>query len=115
MARRILSVSTDTRLLVMRNDVLAAAGYAVSSPRHPAEALYLLARGGFFAVVIGHSIHPDLRRMIINELRGIDQKVPIVYVYAPPGDAEEPLADLSVDVSDPVNLVKALEENLPTR
>jgi DNA-binding NtrC family response regulator len=115
MSRRILSVSTDTRLLVTRNDVLAAAGYAVSSPRHPEEARYLLSRGGFSAVVIGHSIRPDQRKTIIDELRGIDREVPIVYVYVPPGDANEPLADLSVDVSDPVNLVKALEEKLPAR
>jgi DNA-binding NtrC family response regulator len=84
MARRVLSVSKDTRLLVTRNDVLAAAGYAVSSPREAEEARYLLARGGFAAVTIGHSIHPDQRKTLIDELRAIDTKVPIVYVYAPP-------------------------------
>jgi len=107
--RRILSVSANTRLLVTRNDTLSLAGYNVVSPHKPEDAPELLARSHFDAVVIGHSLPPEVRAGIIRAARKIAPTVPVIFVYVEPADGKEPLADVSVEVSDPVNLIRALD------
>jgi DNA-binding NtrC family response regulator len=107
--RRILSVSANTRLLVTRNDTLSLAGYNVVSPHSPEDTAELLARSHFDAVVIGHSVPADTRTKIIRAVRQIAPNVPVIFVYIGPTDDQEPLADFSVEVTDPVNLIRALE------
>ncbi len=93
---RILSVCSDTHLLVTRNDALAAAGYFVSSPKTPEDAPLLLAQGHFHAVLIGHFVAPEQRKEIISALRKVNPAIPIVFVYLSPESGDEPLADLCV-------------------
>ena len=107
--RKILSVSLNTRLLVTRNDVLAVAGYSVASPKAPEEAPLLLMQGEYAAVVIGHSVPPDVLRELIPRLRQANGEIPIVFVYQADESLDEPLADVSIDVTDPLALVKKLE------
>jgi DNA-binding response OmpR family regulator len=109
--RRILSLSANTGLLIMRNDMLAQVGYQVHSPRRPAEAIPLLVGGRFDAVVCGHSIEKQERDRLICEIRACYPKLPIVFVYAAPDEADgSTLADHCVDVSEPTNLVRALDD-----
>ncbi len=78
-SRKILSVSRSTPLLIGRNDMLALAGYAVSSPRQPLDALRLLEDDGFIAVLIGHSVYPEEARVIAA--KAAEMGVPAVFVY----------------------------------
>ncbi len=110
MPKRILSVSNNTRLLVTRNDVLAFAGYDVVSPRIVAHAPEMVGEGGYEAVVIGHSIPRYARGLLIAAIRQRSPSIPIIFVYVAPDVGDEPAADFTVEVSDPVNLVRALQQ-----
>ncbi len=111
MSRRILSLSKNTRLLISRNDMLAAAGYTVSSPRDPEDALELLAGGNFDVVICGHSIRNPRRNKLMKEIRARYPNLPIVFLYAAPERADDStVADISVDVTEPTNLVRALKD-----
>jgi len=113
---RILSVSTNTRLLITRNDTLAVAGYSVASPKEPEEAAFLLATQPFDVVVIADSVREKKRAALISALRAIRRDVPIVFVHSGPVDVSEPLADMTVDVrSGPMALIAALQKNNPVR
>jgi DNA-binding response OmpR family regulator len=113
MAKRILSVSNSPTLLSGRNEMLAMAGYAVSSPRMPEEAPALLATGDFVAVVIGHSVAGEERKCLIAQLRAISQ-VPIIFIGPRAGEAE-PAADYNVALEEnPAALLRALKECLGT-
>src|SRR5581483_5653571 len=107
--RRILSVSANTRLLLTRNDTLSLAGYNVVSPHRPEDTAKLLQRSSFDAVVIGHSVPAEVRAQIIHSAREIAPDVPVIFVYVEPSEEKEPLADYSVEVSDPLDLIRALE------
>ncbi len=110
---RILSISRNPRLLALRNDALALAGYSVASPRQPNEALPLMAQQSFDAVIIGHSVEPEIRRVLIPAVRRLRPEIPIVFVYAAPEIHEERLADFSIDITaGPTSLLRALEERL---
>jgi len=108
--RRILSVSANTRLLVTRNDALSLAGYNVVSPHTPEDTPELVARSHFDAIVIGHSLPAKTRTTIIRAVRKIAPSTPVIFVYIAPSDEKEPLADYSVEVTDPLNLLRALED-----
>ncbi len=107
--RRILSVSLNTRLLLTRNDTLSLAGYNVVSPHRPEDTPSLLARTPFDAVIIGHSVPHEIRAEIIKSARQMAPGVPVIFVYVEPSTEVEPLADYSVEVTDPVSLIRALE------
>ena len=92
--RRLLSVSRDTPLLIGRNDMLAIAGYSVSSPREPLDAILLLQHDDFLAVLIGHSVLPDEALAIAEKAKSL--QVPAVFVFQ--GQVQTPdWADFSVD------------------
>lgn len=111
---RILSVSRNDLLMLNRNDVLAVAGFSVISPREPEQTAALALQEQVDAVVIGHSVEPPLRHCIIEELRVVCPQCVICFVYAAPDNTGEPLADVSVDVTDgPERLVVALQDRLP--
>lgn len=108
---RILSVSRNVRLLITRNDALAIAGFSVVSPRNPLEAPLIVAQQHIDAVVIGHSVEPLVRKRLISSIRTMDPAMPIFFVYAAPQTTGEPLADLSIDVTDgPQALIAAMQE-----
>lgn len=107
MAKRILSISHNPRLLIARNDMLAVAGYAVSSPRHPGDAVQLFRQNTYDVVVIGHSVTAGERKEILDALERIGPRVPVIFA-APDGEPPEPRADAIVDVADPDSLMQAL-------
>ncbi len=108
----ILSISRNPRLLALRNDALALAGYTVAAPREPKEAVLLALQKSFDAVVVGHSVEHELRLSLIRRLRHLKPDVPIVFVYTG-ANVEESLADVSVDVTNgPMPLVSALDNRL---
>ncbi len=110
---RILSISRNPRLLALRNDALALAGYAVAAPREPDEAVTLVAQQPFDAVVVGHSVEHEKRENLIHTLRDLHPYMPIIFVYMEPETVQEPLADASVDVTDgPTPLVSELNKRL---
>lgn len=112
MLRRILSLSENTRLLISRNDMLAAAGYMVSSPRRPEDALELLNTEPFDVVICGHSIQNPRRTRLMKEIRACYPNLPIVFVFAAPETADSStVADIAVDVTEPTNLVRALKDS----
>lgn len=113
---RIVSVSNNLRLLINRNDALAIAGYSVISPRAPEEAPLLVGREKADAVVIGHSIPPEDRIRLIGGIRAMRPDIPIVFVYQKPEGAPEPLADVSLDVSEsPAPLIDYFAARLAPR
>jgi hypothetical protein len=111
---KILSVSRNTRRLIERNDILALSGFRVVSPRTPEEAPFLAVQQNVDAVVIGHSVEGARRTAIVEAIRRLCPECMIVFVYRRPNDADEPLADVSVDVTDgPELLVNELRTRLP--
>jgi len=108
---RILSVSRNVRLLITRNDALAIAGFSVVSPRTPGEAPFILAQQHIDAVIIGHSVEEEDRIQLIKSIRRLHPKIPIFFVYTAPQTVGEPLADVSVDVTQgPQALIAAMQE-----
>lgn len=108
---RILSVSRNVRLLITRNDALAIAGYSVVSPRNPLEAPLIMAQQHIDVVVIGHSVEPQTRTELIRRIRQARPHMPIYFVYAAPQTTGEPLADVSIDVTQgPQTLIAAMQE-----
>ena len=95
----ILSVSRNTRRLIERNDILALSGFRVVSPRTPEEAPFLAVQQNVDAVVIGRSVDSDRRKAIIAEIRRLCPGCIVIFVYHRPNDADEPLADASIDVT----------------
>jgi hypothetical protein len=94
-SRRLLSVSRSTQLLIGRNDMLAIAGYAVSSPREPLDAILLLQHEDYLAVLIGHTVRADEAEAIAAKAKTLH--VPAIFVD-PGGNLPAPAwADLSVD------------------
>ncbi len=110
---RILSISRNPRLLALRNDALALAGYTVAAPKEPSGAVLLAAQQPFDAVVIGHSVEHEMCEGLIRRLRELRPQTPILFVYTEPTHDGEPLADVSVDVTaGPMPLVIALDGRL---
>jgi hypothetical protein len=110
---RILSISENVRLLITRNDALAIAGFSVVSPKTPEEAPLIAGEREPDAAIIGHSVEPEKRKTIIPEIRRHCPDCLIVFVYVAPETAMEPLADVSLDVTDSAEpLIKALQEKL---
>jgi hypothetical protein len=94
-SRRLLSVSRSTPLLIGRNDMLATAGYSVSSPREPLDAILLLQHDDFLAVLIGHTVLKEEAEAIAAKAKHLH--IPAIFVY-PGGNLPAPAwADLSVD------------------
>ena len=111
---RILSVSRNTSLLLRRNDALAMAGFSVVSPKSPSEAPFLALQRNVDAIVIGHSVKPEEREIIIQAIRRVCPACVVVFVYLAHESGPEPLADLSLDVTNGAeNLISELQTRLP--
>jgi len=110
MSSKLLSLSADLVLLINRNQALATAGFRVASPRSISDAPRLLESQPFAAVLIGNSIPPAQRQLLIREMRDIKPAVPIIFVTVVSGE-HEPAADLNFDVSqDIAPLIRALQD-----
>lgn len=106
--RRLLSVSRDTPLLIGRNDMLAIAGYSVSSPREPLDAILLLQHDEYLAVLIGHSVLPEEAIVIAKKAKAL--QIPAIFVFQGQLDPPE-WADFSVDTGKNVGaLLHYLEQ-----
>ena len=62
--------------------MLALAGYSVSSPREPLDAILLLQHDEFLAVLIGHTVLPDEAQAIAAKARNLH--VSSIFVYQGP-------------------------------
>ncbi len=110
---KILSVSRRTRLLIERNESLALSGFRVVSPRMPEEAPFLAVQQNVDAVVIGHSVAPAQRTVLLQAIRGVSPDCLVVFAYTHPDGSDEPMADVAVDVTaGPEPLVKELRSRL---
>ncbi len=112
MAKRILSISNNPRLLAARNDVLAVAGYSVASPRNPGDAALLFRQNPCDVVIIGHSVGADQRSQIIQAIRALEPEIPVIFA-APAGHPPESLANAAVDIANPEMLMETLARLLP--
>ncbi len=70
----------------------------------------LMEESHFDGVIVGHSVEPETRRVIIPAVRDLHPKIPIVFVYLV---AESALADASVDVTaGPRLLMRELQKRV---
>jgi hypothetical protein len=93
--------------------MLQLAGYGVASPKEPDDALILFSQETFDAVIIGESVEHDMRAALVTAIRNRRSETPIVFVHSGTEPAEEPLANMSVDVTaGPTPLVAALDKLL---
>jgi hypothetical protein len=90
--------------------MLAMAGYSVSSPREPLDAILLLQHDDYRAVLIGHSVLPAEAEAIAAKARNL--RIPSIFVYQ--GNVAMPAwADLAVDnASDISKLLNFLDQLL---
>jgi DNA-binding NtrC family response regulator len=114
---RILSISRNHRLLAVRNDALALAGYRVASPKVPEDGLLLFGQEFFDAVIIGHSVEQPTRQALIRGIHESQPDTPIIFAHTgDPSQEDEPLADVKVDVTaGPAPLLVALGQLLRER
>ncbi len=76
---RVLSVSLTTRQRITRDDMLAASGFSVISPKTPDEAPLLARQEPVDIVVICQSVPPEDRKRVIEAIRRVCH-APIVFV-----------------------------------
>lgn len=87
--------------------MLAIAGYSVSSPREPLDAVLLLQHEDYLAVLIGHSVLPEEAVAIAKKARSL--RIACIFVYQ--GNVRAPeWADLSVDDADIGRLLNFLDQ-----
>jgi hypothetical protein len=105
--RRLLSVSRSTPLLIGRNDMLAIAGYSVSSPREPLDGIVLLEHDRYLAVLIGHTVLTEEAEEIAEKAKSLG--VAAIFVHQGGATAPE-WAELSVNTdSEIARLLKFLD------
>lgn len=96
-SKKILSVSRDRSILLARNDALAIAGFSVSSPREPEEAVHILLSTDVDVIVLGHSIPKTERMALSAQFRAVRPGVPIIVLFE-----GKPAEDESADAFVPV-------------
>jgi len=105
----VLSISYDLDLLRSREMLLRRMGHSVTSAEGFAQASRVckLREGEFDLIVLGHSIPPDEKRMIIDFLHGYS--CPVLALLRP---NEEPACEAtrSVQADDPGALLATVEE-----
>ena len=108
--KRVLSIGKDPVVVQLRNAVMAAAGYRVSSPHSIDDIPKLLESEPFDIVVLGHTIPRKERIALIKRIRALGKKVPILSLYTSP-DTMDRLADCEVNALEgPEALVRAIHE-----
>jgi len=110
MAGSILSISYDRALLLTRQALFEAAGYRVASAYGFTDAMRLCDNGSFDLMVMGHSIPPADKRVLIEQFRQ-HCDAPVVSLLR----HGEPLvdgADYHASPDDPHELVSTVAEIL---
>jgi len=108
--KRILSVGKDPVVVQLRNAVMAAAGYRVSSPHGMADIPKLLESERFDIVVLGHTIPRGERIKLIKSIRAQAKNVPILSLYTSP-DTMDRTADCEVNALDgPEALLRGIHD-----
>ncbi|HVP42738.1 MAG TPA: hypothetical protein VMS96_04870 [Terriglobales bacterium] len=88
--KKILSVSRERSTLLARNDALAIAGFSVSSPKTPEEAIHILLTMEIDVIVLGHSIPKEERMGLAAQFRALKPAVPIIVLFEDrPGEDEK--------------------------
>ncbi len=99
-------------MLLARNDALAMAGFSVSSPREPAEAVHILVSSDVDVIVLGHSIPKAERAELSRRFREIRSEVPIIVMYEDKPEDDE-RTDAFVGISEgPEVLIAAIQSCL---
>lgn len=113
--KKILSVSRDRSILLSRNDALAIAGFSVSSPKQPEEAVHILLTTDIDVIVLGHSIPKSERMMLSEQFREVKPGVPIIVLFDHRPEPNE-AADAFVPVSaGPEVLIGAIHTCIEAR
>ncbi len=106
--KRILSVSRDRSFLLPRNDALAIAGFSVTSPKEPGEAVHILLSTDIDVILLGHSIPKSERMSLMTQFRAIKPGVPVIVLFDRKPEEDEP-ADAFVPVrAGPEALIAAI-------
>ena len=105
----VLSISYDVELLRTRELLLRRMGHSVTSAEGLAHVFRVCERhvGKFDLIVLGHSIPPDDKRLIIDYLKGYF--CPVLALLRPNEEPAEE-ATRSVQGDDPRALLAAVEE-----
>ena len=105
---RILSISYDKALLQTRELILSREGFEVESAVGFSAARHACEKGKFDLVIMGHSIPPEDKAAIIEQLRaGCD--TPVLALHRP---NESPLktAEYNLDSWDPQRFLSYIKE-----
>lgn len=79
--------------------MLAIAGYSVSSPREPLDAILLLQHDDYLAVLIGHTVSPEEAAAIAEKAKVLG----VTRIFVHQGGVTAPdWAELSVDTNSEV-------------
>ncbi len=87
--KKILSVSRERGTMLARNDALAIAGFSVSSPKTPEEAIPILLTTDIDVILLGHSIPKAERKTLAAQFRALRPKVPIIVLFDEHPDEDE--------------------------
>jgi response regulator RpfG family c-di-GMP phosphodiesterase len=82
MSKTLLSVGTNHSLLGLRNRVLAAAGYAVVPAKSASAALKIMNSRPLDAVILGHSLSPSLKEIVLDSAKSKGLPVIVLHAYA---------------------------------
>ena len=108
--KRVLSIGKDPVVVQLRNAVMSAAGYRVSSPHSVDDIPKLLENEPFDIIVLGHTIPRAERVALIKRIRALGKKVPILSLYTSP-DTMDRLADCEVNALEgPEALLRAIHD-----
>ena len=95
MRKKILSVGTNHHdLLLMRNMVLAGAGYEVVAAPSDSQAVAAITTGKIDAVIVGHSVSQALREQIVKAAKL--KRLPTIVLHTNPFEARVPDADANL-------------------
>jgi len=112
-APRILSISSDSSVFETRNQVLVSAGFEVVGCFRGEGALEAFTRQAVDAVVIGDSLSPEGRRVLLEAFRKLRPNIPVVVIRRS-GAAEEDLDATAVieSLDGPQRLIRVLQSLL---
>jgi hypothetical protein len=91
---------------------MSVSGYRVMTPKTPADIVELISAEKPDALVVNNSVDVENRRELLERVRAEFPNLLIIHVYTRGEQQVERLADANVDVTDPTNLIFALEKLL---
>ncbi len=112
MAYRLLSVGSESDLLLTRNAVLREAGFSVQSRTDPAEALTLLCEEDFAAVLLCHLVPPKTKQQLIRQMKEHKPQTPVAVMS---NGKRGSLRTGLHSVNGPEELVRTIREMIANR